>query len=328
MKKLLISSAVAAAIVIPASAFAGTSLYGDLRWSVADKDDDGAGINDTQYVNNNTRIGLKGSYDGGNGMSAFFHTQIGLNSQDNSAFNSQAFTNRFAFAGIKGGFGKVMYGTVSSAYKMAGLKIDPFYDTSAITANMGTGNGGASHGFSSYNNGFINNTIAYVTPKMSGFSANVYFFGEDNNSKGSDDHINYGISYAGMGAKATVQFIDTGSDDADAVRFVASYKMSALNLGVSFEQLDNQNGAGNDQDNIVLSARYDINPKLQLAATWGDQDADGGDLASDGSAFNLGVFYKLFDKTQIRLTCGDADSDLAGNDASVISLGVSQKFSM
>jgi len=94
MKKILIATAVAAAIVIPATGVAGTSLYGDLRWSVADKDDDGAGVDDTQYVNNNTRLGLKGSYDGGNGMSAFFHTQIGLNSQDNGTFNSQAFTNQ------------------------------------------------------------------------------------------------------------------------------------------------------------------------------------------------------------------------------------------
>ena len=327
MKKILISTAVAAAVIIPAAAVAGTSLYGDIRFSVVDKDDDGAAVNETQYVNNASRIGLKGSYDGGNGMSAIFHIQLGLDTVDSQGGASEALTNRFAFGGIKGGFGKLVYGTMSTPYKMAGLKVDPFYDVNKISSNMGTGNGGATHGLSSYTNGFVNSTIGYTTPSMSGFSGNVVFVGDDD-AGATDDHINYGISYAGMGATASVQFIDSGSDDVDGLRFAASYKMSALKLGVSFEQIDNQNGAGKDQDNIYVSAAYNLNPKLKLAASWGDQDREGGDVASDGSAYNLGVFYKLFDKTEVRATYSDASSDLAGNDASVFGVGISQKFSM
>lgn len=327
MKKLLISSAIAAAIVIPATTFAGTSLYGDIRFSVAQKDVQATAEDDTNFVNNASRIGVKGSYDMGNGLTALFHVQLGIDNVDNNNTADAALTNRFAFGGIKGGFGTALYGTLSSPYKMAGLKVDPFYDVNKVSSNMGSGNAGATHGLSSLTNGFFSNVVAYVTPSFSGFNANIVLVGDDSNS--DDHHMNYGIAYDGMGANVSLQYIDFGGSKADATRIAVSYKMSALKLGLSYEMLDD--GAGvtaNDQTDLYISAAYSLSPKLKLAASWGDQSIDNEVNATEGNAYNIGVFYKLYEKTEIRATYSDGDSDSGANDVSVFAVGISQKFSM
>lgn len=63
-------------------------------------------------------------------------------------------------------------GRHSTAYKMAGLRLDPFYDTSTLSAGGGAPStglfAGASFGLSNLTNGFANRTVAYTSPSIGG----------------------------------------------------------------------------------------------------------------------------------------------------------------
>lgn len=164
MKKLIIAAAVAS-VLAPATVLADTTLYGALRLSAVGGD---KGTGDIGGVKNNaSRIGLKGTYGEDGGLQGFFNLQGGIDVDGNglsgTGSGGDAFSSRFAFAGVKGGFGKAVAGRISTPYKMAGLKIDPFYDTSA-----GPLNGGSNYGLSGLTNGWTNNAIGYVSPKLGG----------------------------------------------------------------------------------------------------------------------------------------------------------------
>lgn len=138
MKKLILAATVAA-VLAPAAVIADSKVYGNFRGSVVSTDT-AAGSSQTQFVNNASRVGVKGEYGTEGGLTGFYNLQLGAKNDTNGGSGT---TQRFFFAGVKGGFGKVMVGRFSSPYKMAGLKTDPFYDTSA-----GPLNSGSNHGYS------------------------------------------------------------------------------------------------------------------------------------------------------------------------------------
>lgn len=327
MKKTLIASAVAAACAFPMIASAGTTLYGDLRYSVNSVDDDGAAVDGLEANDNASRIGVKGSYDMGNGMTAIFHIQAAANMDANGGI---AFGQRFNWGGLKGSFGTVLYGRASSPYKMAGVKLDPFYDTNSISQGLGNGNAGATHGLTNLTNGFLDNVIAYITPNFNGISGNVVLVIDDTNA---DEHAyNYGITYSANGITAGIQHIDLNDTFdgilgfEDSTRYHAKYAASNWSIAASIEDAT-QNGGAIDQDNLYIAGTYNVSKATKLAISYGDQDADGAN-ASDGDAWTMGVFHSLYKKTTIHALYSTGDSDVANNDIDSFAVGISQKFSM
>jgi predicted porin len=81
---------------------------------------------------------------------------------------------------------------------MAGLKLDPFYDTSA-----GAGFSGASFGLSPYTNGFFDNVIGYTTPSFGGFGANAMTVPDDT-SDDQNHHYNVGAAFDKAGCHVSI----------------------------------------------------------------------------------------------------------------------------
>lgn len=295
------------------------TVYGDFRYSFNSLDD---GTDSTTRLDNNaSRLGFKGDFGESEGITAFYHLQAGVNVDG----GGDALTQRFFFAGLKGSFGKLTVGRTSTPYKMAGLRVDPFYDTAA-----GTGMGGSNYGLSGLTNGWTDNSIAYASPKMGAFTFNAGAYLDDSDS---DEHdTNFGFSYKQDAFSGGIQFLsvaDTGvvaqgQPDSTAIRVHAAYGKGAWNIGASVETID-PNGAP-EQQYTYVSATYKMSDKVKFSGSLGSvSDVS---AALDGSGVTLGLFYQLLAKTSVYTLYSSIDpDDSTAADRSVFSVGISHKFS-
>jgi hypothetical protein len=324
MKTKLIAVALGTICTIPALAFDGT-IYGNFRGSLnmGDFGNDGS----AEFVNNASRVGIKGaSKKSESGLQGIYHLQMGAN---NDA-DGEALSSRFYFAGLKGSFGKAIYGRLSTPYKMAGLKQDPFYDTSS-----GPYNGGSNYGYSSLNNGFTNNSLAYYSPKFAGgltFNATASI-----DDTAEDDHD------FGIGAEYTTKMFKVGashlqlddtrviaaSDGAEnATRIYGSVFIDQITVSASYELVDF--AANSDSTSFYhVNGSYQLNPQTKLAASYGKVAEGISSKAwnATGDGFTLGAFYDVLPQTTLTLIYTAVDYDDANlTDRDGLVFGVIQKF--
>ncbi len=124
MNKKLIVASVVAALTAPVASYAvDATLYGSIRAGLVSGDSDGADSNrrlDLGGTGNDgtlngqglySRIGVKGSSDLGNGLSAGLHLERGV--------GSGALTTRHTNVWVSGGFGKLTFGQQGNPYRNA-----------------------------------------------------------------------------------------------------------------------------------------------------------------------------------------------------------------
>lgn len=327
MNKTILAAAVAVSLVVPAIASAGgTTLYGNFRYSIINNDTtDAMGVSDStiQAVNNASRVGIKGSY--GDDLKALFHLQMGGNNDGGGA----ALSSRFYFAGLKGGFGTVKYGRLSTAYKLSAISggFDPYYDTSA-----GNGNGAANFGLSSLANGFTNNSFQYHSNTFGGgLQFNVGIYVDDT---AADDHgtgiggtwksgaVTLGAQYLNIDSAAGDTVANSGGLDS-ALRLHGSVKSGAFSGNLSLESLDQADGTTDDY--FYINGSYALNKSSKVSLAFGNVggDASGG-AAGDG--VTIGYFKGLTDKTRGYVLYSSVDQD-NGSGRDVFAVGVVHSFS-
>lgn len=325
MKHLRKTAIALAMASIPAVAAAdGMTVYGDFRSTFANisNEDASAAADGLFFVNNASRVGIKGGYSE-NGWTSFYHLQMGA---QNDA-GGQALSSRFFFTGLKKKFGdvaaKVTIGRTSTPYKMAGVKLDPFYDTTA-----GLGNGGATYGLSPLTNGFTNGSVAYNLG-FGKISVDAAFYldeadGDANGEADASHDTNLGVSYSDKGLKAGVQVISFGDNGVvanaaageSAQRIYGSYKMDAITVGASVETVA-------DASFTYITGSYNLSPATKLAASTGMQSDTTN--ATDGSGFNVGVFHNIMKKTTVHALVSSTSLD-TDTGRSVVGLGIKQQF--
>lgn len=305
----------------------GPKFYGDLRFSVVDVDQKNATTAETGFVNNNSRIGVKGAHelDIGNNMKGIYHLQVMYVSGDDVA--TSTFTPRLGFVGIKSDWGTLTVGDQSRTYKMVALKMDPFYDSSA-----GEGNGGKTYGLSVYTNGWPSNMVKYKSPKMMGFSFNASTEFDDDQKNQHDN--NFGLSYDHDFFQASVQYLDVNDiiveDEEEALRFNLKVMYEKLTAGLSYESVTTHLVTQEPKKKYMyLLVSYQLDA-LKLAASYGSEEdfASGNEYKKDGTGMNFGGFYKLGKNTTASLLYSkvDYESVTGSKDRTTMALGLSQKF--
>ncbi len=180
MKKVL-SLAIAAALVAPAAAMADATLFGKAHFIIQNTDYDGTGASATDgdewsVDSIHSRIGVKGSEDLGDGLTAVYHFEFKVNQDSGDGLG-----DRNQFIGLAGGFGTVLLGRHDTPLKMAQGKFDEFGDlpngdiTSVIPGEDR-----------------VDNVIAYVSPAMGGLTfvgASVAGERGDGSTVGQDDAL-------------------------------------------------------------------------------------------------------------------------------------------
>lgn len=338
MKKVVYAAAVLAMCATPLNAMAeGTTLYGQLRYSVNSVDEDTAtGIDGWSGEDNVSLLGLKGSY--GDEIKAFFHLQTGANADGDG--EGDAFDQRFFFGGLEGVFGKVAYGRMTNAYKFDGFIMDPFYNYSRVNAGGAFAAGGATYGLSGATNGFTDNSLQYVSPSLAGFKLTGGFYIDDSDADNSnDDHaylagVSYtfndlttGVMYGANNGSVTLPGIDA---DGDAVRAYANYKFNdTLKTSLSVENVDIN--AADDANYIYLtSTMMAPSIKMDFSASLG--------VVTDGPAEGVGVtagaWYNVAEHTKLFALVSYADIGTSGSygdidkEPLVFSFGAQHKFSL
>lgn len=196
---------------------------------------------DINMTSNTSAVGVKGSEDLGGGMSAIFKVEW-----DADLANGGAFKGRDQYIGLKTeGFGKLIFGTSSTAYKSAGSKIDAFYRTPlqmravGLQSNLHSGKGQIGQGRGT-------NMVRYDSPSVSGLSVTgTYQFNSNKQrttndpsvaSPNDDDPYSLGFQYKGGDLYAAVSYISTQQNDkAEATQFIVRYNLGDLSLHGIYE---------------------------------------------------------------------------------------------
>jgi len=108
---------------------ANINFYGKINVSL--EDEDSKTSNETEFKNNASRVGVKGSYDLSSGLKLSFQIEKEIDPTDLRADGDKVFKERNTFVAASGDFGKLYAGTHDTVFKQSQLKIDLFNDTRA-----------------------------------------------------------------------------------------------------------------------------------------------------------------------------------------------------
>lgn len=198
MKKTLLAAALLAGFAGAAHAQSSVTLYGIVDVGVGgNKVETAAGKDDTRYglmsgVQSGSRWGLRGSEDLGNGLRANFQLESGFDVANGRSLQGDRLFGRQAWGGLSGAWGEVR----------AGRQVTVAADYFAFTDPFGTGfqQAGAGSTFSSNNTNRTDNTLAYFSPRFSGFQAGVgYSFNQSGGVASNDEQnnlVSVGLKYA------------------------------------------------------------------------------------------------------------------------------------
>ncbi len=262
-------------------ASADVKLYGQVTLELDSTDSDARGFEDDINMNSNTSaFGIKGSEDLGNGMSAFFKLEF----QVDPTQRAKNITDRDQFIGIKmERFGKVLFGTASTAYKAPGKQIDAFYRTNLQSRQIGL-QSNLHSGAGENGEGRGENMVRYDSPTFLG-GAKVIGTYQFDNEKGpgleDDDPYSLGVQYKGGNFFAAASYISTQeSDDNAAAQFLARYTWNALEFHGIYE-LD---------QGLITAQRNNgaTGGTLNSLGRGGSANDDGADIWSLGTTYTIG----------------------------------------
>jgi predicted porin len=288
MQKKIIALAIASALVAPA-AFADTSnvnVYGVANVSydlVTTKSAAVAGVTTNKVSSNTSRIGLKGSEDLGDGLSAIWQVESLINI-DNAGTQANAgnagvvaagqanravaaanvgntLGNRNTFAGLSSAsLGTVILGRHDTPYNIATRKLDVFTDGLADNRSLMGGNGGtAAAAF----DGRQPDVIAYISPAFSGFTGAIAYLNlnEASNTAAalkasawsaagmySQDAFYASLAYEthsldGLTAGGLPALVAPAGAKESATKFGFGYTQDAIAVGFAYEKTTDNLGA-------------------------------------------------------------------------------------
>ena len=108
---------------------ADINFYGKVNVSLEDTDLNAS--SKTEFKNNASRIGFKGSFDISSSLELSFQIEEEIDPTDFKTDGDKVFKERNSFIAISGSFGEFLAGTYDTAFKKSQLKIDLFNDTRA-----------------------------------------------------------------------------------------------------------------------------------------------------------------------------------------------------
>lgn len=263
MKKTLIALAVLGSVAGVAQAQSAVTVYGKLDLGLQKV----TGTPTQLDANHQSRLGFKGTEDLGNGLSAIFQIESRFQADNGTVkgyknaagvLETNPLFGGQSIVGLKGAFGTVKLGrTYNVVDGVASGAADPFEGDGI--ADMGTGTAAR-----------LSNTVTYISPNMSGFSASAQAQLHENTT-GTGGKNGYGITgayengpiSAGLGyQKLTV--VGT-ADQADIWGVNAAYAFGPAKVMLGYDRKDPK-GSATKEKHLVLGATYEVGAGLIKAA--------------------------------------------------------------
>ncbi|CAB3728126.1 porin [Trinickia soli] len=305
MKKTLVVAAVSASFAVAAHAQSSVTLYGLIDAGLSYTSNVGGKSNWQQTSGgiNQSRFGLKGSEDLGNGLKAIFTLESGFNLNSGRFANSGSEFNRQSFVGLSSNYGTV---TLGRQYDAAQDYLAPLSATGSWggTSFAHVGN------FDNLNTngGFaVNNSIKFTSANYAGFTFGAtYGFSNQAGGFATNREYSLGAAYELQGLRVAAAYSQlnnplsgTGASDGsylgqfgNAVAAAvavnpnatignarqrtygvgASYAFGAAQVGALWTQarLDNVQNLPLSlrQDNYEVNAKYNLTPALGLGVAY------------------------------------------------------------
>lgn len=287
MKKILIALAVLGAYAGAAQAQSNVTVYGILDSYVEIGNNGQNNINKIQSgATTPSRIGFRGTEDLGGGLKAIWNLENGVNVDDGSAAQGGILFGRQAVVGLAGDFGTVTLGR----------QYTPFFMTNVLyTMGGGMGWGNAANYFFEGAVSRATNSIQYVSPTMSGFSARALYALGENPAPGmrtvgnaysvsgtyTNGPLSLNLSY--MNRKTTL----TNKDDWSALG--ASYDFKVAKVGVVYQRR-------RDDANVTRNDYVDLSAYVPVAggAILLDIGAIDNKVVDDAGAVTASIRYDHF----------------------------------
>lgn len=258
-------SAVALALAAPAFAQSSVTVYGIVDVYGAYTKGDATQVKEGSGGLQGSRIGFKGTEDLGDGLSAQFVLEGGINLDTGGSGQGGALFGRQAYGALKGGFGTVSAGRQYSSIYFAGTDFsefsnvavgastaviggfasgyEPFAGSSSTAVGAGSGsaiNGGPDR---------VNNSVKYTTPSLSGFTGTLlYGAGEVTGQTNENRLIDLSGRYTNYGLDAIVSFVqdkavgatEATSTDLNIITVAANYGFDAFHVTGGYMKLDDK----------------------------------------------------------------------------------------
>ncbi|MEY4482272.1 MAG: hypothetical protein RIQ84_1434 [Pseudomonadota bacterium] len=339
MKKLLIASAALAMVAGTAQAQSSVTLYGAYGNSVTSTKT--AGVNVNSAAQNASRdhlsttaLGIKGTEDLGNGLSAFFVLEgdlsgngtLGSASTTTGTSETTNIFNRHAHAGLKSNFGTLTVGRQNDSVKdTEGLaQVSNLSDNLANKTRVGDR---------------IANAVKYATPTWNGLSAT---YTHSNNpadatldaSNSTTDHNSFAINYklpvnGGIDlAYAQGEHTSAGAQTAKTTRISARTKVMGVDVGAAYTT--NQAASTAEKTKQTLVSVNKSLGNIDLKAHYWNNNATAGvgntDDGFDGNGYGLMGVYNFSKRTAVYAGYSDFNATAIANESKVTTVGLVHKF--
>ena len=356
MKKTLV--ALAALAATGAFAQSSVTIFGAVDASFNSATADLAGPNGTSHSESkqslassqlgSSKLGFTGSEDLGGGLRANFKLEGGLyndigagkatstNNQPGGSTGVGGLTfQRRSYVGLSGGWGEIKLGReYVNTFLGVQAATDPFgtngpADSTQMMLLVGSVAGKA--GGAEVN---ASNMITYITPDMSGFSANLQYFMGENTSGASNSDDGNGYSITGQYAKGplfvslgelgikynqlTSANVATGLGDFKLDSFSISYNFGMAKLGYTWahEGVTAMANTGadwkNDSNLIGVTVPYGAF-NFKGSYIWATNNFNAAKNDTKGELFGLGVDYALSKRSVLYATYGNIKNHDGGN---------------
>ena len=360
MQKKLIALAVAGLASTAAFAQSNVTIYGvaDATFDVVRASSSFTSGDDlgsmTRVSTNSSLIGFKGAEDLGNGLKAVFQFESGVSFDA----GSNLATNRDSYVGLTGGFGSVLAGRLTGPTRALGASMDVFAGATGIGANNGLlgkmgndltrsvdGNtalsGSTTCGRSTTCNGLFdtrfNNSIAYVSPNLSGLTLTAVYVANENKTQDKNNGVtsvlavqptagNAGTAAAGefnskgydLGAKyqngpilagltySKVKLGDTADQQASDLRLAGAYDFGVASVRVIYDRTKMEGSGFDNKQNVWgIGGTYNVTANGKVVGQfYKASDVKGTDAEGNTGAklFALGYEHSLSKRTLLKAT--------------------------
>src|SRR5690554_193086 len=290
MQKKLIALAVAGLMSAPVMAQSNVTIYGIVDvGTVFSKQGDNKFRGVQSGIISASRIGFKGSEDLGNGLTAKFQLEYGINADVGGGPTGA----RQSWVGLEGGFGFVGLGRQYSpghnnAAQMTNFMNSSQFDPLSVLA------GAAGATIRVAGSGRIDNSINYKSKSFGGlkFEA-LYGFGEQNqdNDRSEGDVLGLGALYKNGPIEATAVYhrVDGGAgDDQKEWLLGGGYDFGVANVNATWQQVK----IGSNKDKVwTLTGTIPVSEAGKVALGYGHLSADDSDF--DADMYSVVYFHRL-----------------------------------
>ncbi|HSG76200.1 MAG TPA: porin [Burkholderiales bacterium] len=286
-QKLLVA-AVATACALPAAALAqlpaGVEVYGRANVSYERITVDSTpSVTNWEAVDNSSRIGVRGRKDLGDGLSGFFQVESRVRLDS----GGDTLSSRDSYLGMQGGFGTVRVGrTIGPVY----------YATYDYISNHNHDTGTSSDALLAPtvfgNQGFMNNTLWYSSPKLGPFTFDVALSRLDE---------------ARVGSLSQPQYLG----------LVGAYDQGPLHVAVSHANTKDDRdltggGKGSNDTATTIGGLYDWNKKVIIGALYETAKNDLATGSAKRNYFRVSVMVPV-DKHEFHFNLGSVNHRLDQN---------------